>query len=118
VTFEATYFFNMNTRDKFFDGYNVERDTIVLVGTVTFEAENRAAACEMAFHLFNRIDAPVPVLDEAEAPSMSIGDVLYLCDEGSNDSWHAVACFGFNLLSVTSQQMKIELNRRVSEMLR
>lgn len=96
MRYAATYFCNLNLQAKFFDGFQPERDALGLVGTVVVEGETPAHAAEAAFRAFNRIDAPVPVLDKVEAPSMSVGDVLHLAAEGGDESWHVVASFGFD----------------------
>ena len=115
-TIEATYFCNMNLRGKYFDGFRAS-DTLVLVGEITVEAENIADALNQAYRGFNRIDQPVPVLDNAEAPSMSVGDVVYLCDDEGNDGWYAVDPIGFRPLETTSEHLHLELNRPVREVI-
>lgn len=92
---KALYWCNLNLRDKYF-GYK-PTDDLVYVGVVD------ATDAEDAYRQFNRIDKEVPVLDEAEAPSMSIGDVVQLIENpGHMDAgqWFAVANIGFTPIEI------------------
>lgn len=104
-----TYYCNVNIRDKFF-GYT-PGDELVRVGTI------EATSLDDAYRKFNRIDEPVPVLDEAEAPSMSTGDVVHVYNyTDDTDEWLAVARFGFDPIPVIDPQFLI-LDRKVSEVI-
>lgn len=81
----AEYWFNTHVREKYFDGYLGGR--LVYVGTIEVSDLNHA------FEAFNRTDSPNLVLDEAEAPSMSVGDVVHVA---GTDDWFVVAKAGFS----------------------
>lgn len=79
------YWCNVNLRNKFFGWFPT--DDLVYVGKLLVRD------LDDAFRKFNRIDKPVPVLDEAEAPSMSVGDVIHVIED---DEWFTVTDSGFN----------------------
>lgn len=96
MDYQTTYFVNLRFRDKF-HGYQPDHG-LAYVGTIYVTADTIAGACEAAFHGFNRIDEPVPVLDNAQAPSMSVGDVLCVRDTTTADHeglWFSCEGFGF-----------------------
>lgn len=76
TNFHVVYWFNANTRDKSFDGFVAGSHRIVFVAGIDVQAESAEAAAEIAFDRFNRHGQPTPELDAAEAPSMSVGDVV------------------------------------------
>lgn len=97
MTFSLTYLFNLNVRDKFFGYYPARNDRFAHVGTIEVEAGSILEALEIAFDRFNRHGEPTPELDRAEAPSLSVGDVVYLV--GPNDEgYYACASAGWDRL--------------------
>lgn len=102
---KVEYWCNLNLRDKY-RGHQAT-DELVYVGTLD------VTGLDDAFEKFNRIDKPVPVLDEAEAPSMSVGDVIHDLDK---DEWFFVASFGFTEMPAPDPGRLIS-GRKVSEVI-
>lgn len=100
----GTYWCNLNLRDKYF-GYK-DADDLVYVGELEVNDP------EDAWEKFNRHDTAVPVLDEAEAPSMSVGDVLEL-----DGSWYAVASLGFKEIETPGPEHLLR-GRKAGEVIR
>jgi hypothetical protein len=93
----VTYYANLTTDlgRRFFDGWE-PGDPLVKVAAITVQADDRLQAAEVAFAAFQRIDDPHPLLDDNEAPSMSIGDVVVTeTSPGCEGQAHAVRRLGF-----------------------
>jgi hypothetical protein len=103
-TYVVTYFVNQNFRGKSFDGYQ-PTDVIKDVLNIEVEADTPHGAAERAFGLLQRIDGTRPserLLDEAEAPSMSVGDVVFVGQPSGAHIWMSVAGFGFDIIPIPS----------------
>lgn len=101
TTAALSYFTNLTADQgrRFFDGWQAG-DPLTLVATRRVNLDRDLGVellAEQAFAYFQRIDAH-PELDAAQAPSMSIGDIVVVSDE--DQVVHlAVERFGFRRLN-------------------
>lgn len=114
----VTYYVNLNMRNKIL-GFQTT-DLLVLVDSIEISAANVGVSvdeiAEITYMRLNRIDSPVPVLDENEAPSMSVGDVIEL-HYPSGSLFMTVADVGFR--QITPPQVFVPRSgRTVREVIR
>src|SRR5262245_52723748 len=97
----VSYYFNLNTRAKAFDGWQPDHPVVYVGATTVFVGDYTPPqmVAEEAFRAFNRIDADVPVLDDNEAPSMSVGDIVTVGMPGEVAHTYIVERLGFRRLS-------------------
>jgi hypothetical protein len=103
-TYVVTYFVNQNFRGKSLDGYQ-RSDVIKDALNIEVVADTPHGAAEQAFGLLQRLYGDRPserLLDEAEAPSMSVGDVVLIGVPGGAHTWMSVARFGFDIIEAPS----------------
>ena len=115
----VSYYTNMTSDQgrRFFDGWQ-PGDPITHVATVAAKLDS-IPATEAAFVYFQRIDEPYHQhLDPAEAPSMSVGDVVVVHD-GDQEGVYVVERLGFRKLDQTIDQLDvIERTGTVAELRR
>lgn len=123
TAYTVDYYVNLALRDKAF-GYEpdhpvVYATTVILdSASVPGPAEALIAAKDLAersFAALNRVDNPVPLLDDVEAPSMSVGDVVHVYGPCLS-FWLTVASVGFEALETDAGHVVTRGTRTVGDM--